>query len=137
MSKREILFRGKRVHGGEWVEGIPSYDVNGNLGEMESYKGFCECAFAEIDVDTVCQYTGLIDKNGRKIFEGDICEIHSSYIDKEDGYSTVEWDIYDAKFVLEGERFSVDFEMYRGYEIEVLGNIYDNPELLGEGGRTE
>ena len=80
--------------------------------------------------ETVCQYTGLTDKDGRKIFEGDICEIHSSSIDEEDGCFSVEWNEEKAGFDLCGESLAVDFDCIFGHECEIAGNIFDNPGLL-------
>ncbi len=129
---REILFRAKRIDNGEWIEGLPSYDINGNLTEFEVYRGFANCEIADVDSETVCQWTGLTDKNNRKIFEGDICKIHSGPIDEEDGCFSVEWDEGDARFALYGEGLTVDFGNYHGHECEVIGNIFDNPDLLPE-----
>ena len=129
---REILFRAKRIDDGEWIEGLPSYDINGNLTEFEVYRGFANCDIADVDSETVCQWTGLTDKNNRKIFEGDICKIHSGPIDEEDGCFSVEWDEGDARFALYGEGLTVDFGNYHGHECEVIGNIFDNPDLLPE-----
>ena len=129
---REILFRAKRIDNGEWIEGLPSCDINGNLTEFEVYRGFANCEIADVDSETVCQWTGLTDKNNRKIFEGDICKIHSGPIDEEDGCFSVEWDEGDARFALYGEGLTVDFGNYNGHECEVIGNIFDNPDLLPE-----
>ena len=129
---REILFRAKRIDNGEWIEGLPSCDINGNLTEFEVYRGFANCEIADVDSETVCQWTGLTDKNNRKIFEGDICKIHSGPIDEEDGCLSVEWDEGDARFALYGEGLTVDFGNYHGHECEVIGNIFDNPDLLPE-----
>ena len=129
---REILFRAKRIDNGEWIEGLPSYDINGNLTEFEVYRGFANCEIADVDSETVCQWTGLTDKNNRKIFEGDICKIHSDSIDEEDGCFSVEWDERDARFALYSEGLTVDFGNYHGHECEVIGNIFDNPDLLPE-----
>ena len=130
MSTKEILFRGKRLNNGVWVEGLPSYGINGNIGDMVVYKGFCNCSTIEVKPETVCQYRGLDDKNSKKIFEGDICIICSSSIDEEDGYFVVKWNNEESRFFLDGEGIAVDFGSYYTYEIEVIGNIYDNPELL-------
>ena len=129
---REILFRAKRIDNGEWIEGLPSCDINGNLTEFEVYRGFANCEIADVDSETVCQWTGLTDKNNRKIFEGDICKIHSGPIDEEDGCFSVEWDEGDARFALYSVGLTVDFGNYHGHECEVIGNIFDNPDLLPE-----
>lgn len=126
------LFRAKRTDNEEWIEGLPSCDINGNLTEFEVYRGFANCEIADVDSETVCQWTGLTDKNNRKIFEGDICKIHSGPIDEEDGCFSVEWDEGDARFALYGEGLTVDFGNYHGHECEVIGNIFDNPDLLPE-----
>ena len=127
---REILFRAKRIDNGEWIEGLPSCDINGNLTEFEVYRGFANCEIADVDSETVCQWTGLTDKNNRKIFEGDICIIRSSSIDEEDGYFVVKWDNEISRFCFDGDGITVDFGRYYSHEIEVIGNTYDNPELL-------
>ena len=126
------LFRAKRTDNEEWIEGLPSCDINGNLTEFEVYRGFANCEIADVDSETVCQWTGLTDKNNRKIFEGDICKIHSDSIDEEDGCFSVEWDEGDARFALYGVGLTVDFGNYHGHECEVIGNIFDNPDLLPE-----
>ena len=126
------LFRAKRTDNEEWIEGLPSYDINGNLTEFEVYRGFANCEIADVGSETVCQRTGLTDENNRKIFEGDICKIHSGPIDEEDGCFSVEWDEGDARFALYGEGLTVDFGNYHGHECEVIGNIFDNPDLLPE-----
>ena len=129
-STKEILYRGKRTDNGEWVEGLPGYGINGNITEIELFDGFACYYSIEVDPETVCEYTGLTDKNGGKIFEGDICEIHSSYIDEEDGLFVIEWDEYCAKIVLSGEDLEVDFDGFSGSDCEVVGNIFDNQELF-------
>ena len=130
MSTKEILFRGKRLNNGVWVEGLPSYDINGNMGDIVVYKGFCNCPTVGVKPETVCQYIGVNDKNDKKIFEGDICIIRSSSIDEEDGYFVVKWDNEISRFCFDGDGITVDFGRYYSHEIEVIGNTYDNPELL-------
>ena len=145
---REILFRAKRRDNGEWVEGYYSpanIPIMGCVGHFINEGGY---RAVEIDPETVCQYTGLKDKNGKKIFEGDMFETFEDGIDKmvvEFHYgcftlavygwkgATMEygWDEYAGGYgVVECEPLSqaVDLE-----ETEVIGNIFDNPELM-EGG---
>lgn len=136
MSK-EILFKAKRIDNGEWVEGFYFCMVHDDgrhvhhfilpLGVDLSLGTPIEKIQVEVDPETVCQYTGLTDKNGNKIFEGDIVKIP----DDEDEIYTIEWDNDTARFVIL-QRGSVmcDFDNYWGYEIKVIGNIFDNPELL-------
>lgn len=131
---REILFKAKRADNGEWVKGYlwignnHAYITPDNIGISydEAEKRIKAFAY-EIDKSTICQYTGLTDKNGEKIFEGDIVEIS-----EENGYFKLEWEEDTARWSMnnEAERFIVHFDNYWSYEVEVIGNIFDNPELL-------
>lgn len=124
--KREILFKAKRIDNGEWVEGsllvYPDEDaficVNDCIPDVLNKY--------EVYLNTICQYTGLTDENGKKIWENDIVEIPS-----EDGYFKCEWEEDTTRFVLNGDGLSVDFDNCWSYEVEVVGNIFDNPELVG------
>ena len=136
---REILFKAKRLDNGEWVEGylfddgMPKpkrYFIGGII--IKPYEGTaCDkwnvvgIDFCEIDIDTLCQYTGLTDKNGKRIWENDIVELPDENV-----YFKCEWKKDTARFVLNGDRFTVDFDDYREYEVEVIGNIFDNADLL-------
>lgn len=129
---REILFRAKRKSDGEWIFGNLLQTNNDGICIIQNHVPHHLLKNYEVDTETVCQYIGLTDKNGSKIFEGDIVKIS----DDEDEIYTIEWDNDTARFVIL-QRGSVmcDFDNYWGYEIEVISNIFDNPELLD--GSTE
>lgn len=133
---REILFRGKRTDNGEWVYGVPIKDSHGETVMVESVYE-CEeynCRGANclyVNENTVEQYTGLTDKNGKTIFEGDIVKGH---------WGTLFTIFYhEARLQLRTRSqlgIERDIDYYQGYnDIEVIGNIYDNTELLR--GETE
>ena len=126
---REILFRGKRMDNGEWVEGYYApigkyhYILTGRL-ELVPYLGFEHFL---VNPDTVGQFTGLTDKNDVKIFEGDIVRygdtIHRVVFEQRNGTAYFGL-VYAACETL-------PFGHYQDLkQIEVIGNIYDNPELL-------
>lgn len=131
----KYLFRGKRKDNGDWVYGY--YCVfNGMIhciytGYAETDCGSIYPVYYEVDPDTVGQYTGLTDKSGNKIFEGDIIEINHPYAGK--FVSEVIWDMdcwslkdfYFTCFDYPNMAFSEGTEY-----MKVIGNIYDNPELL-------
>ena len=123
---REILFRGKRTANGEWVQGyICRY---GWTGKEKDYiiPDYASALYTiEIDPETIGQYTGLTDMNGNKIFEGDIV-----WNDYENDKGKVEWDNDMAKFIITFSTFTVDFDSVCGEELEIVGNVYDNSELL-------
>ena len=130
---REILFRGKRIDNGEFVIGF--YVQHGNAahyildvrhGGYEDTKGeFFVPRWYAVVPETVGQYTGLTDKNGKKIFEGDIVVA--------EGYVYVcQWNECNIEFGLANEVESFGL-CYVYPDVEVIGNIHDNPELL-EGG---
>lgn len=131
---REILFRGKRLDNGEWVYG---YLVNKIFGSQPiiismAYMGddcFIEWEYEHIHPDTVGQYTGMTDRNGQKIFEGDIVEDGRDY-NEEDGYGVVEWNDGAFEVISEGNWSGTFYTNYYGYEFNIIGNIHDNPDLL-------
>lgn len=82
-----------------------------------------------IDADTVGQYTGMVDKHGTKIFEGDIIDFSDR--SDGDGYGVVRYDAEETIFEFEYDNFCKDLgRRYWPKDVEVVGNIYDNPELL-------
>lgn len=125
-TKREILFRGKRIANGEWVQGyICRYGWTGKEKDYIIPDYASALYIAEIDPETIGQYTGLTDVNGRKIFEGDI--VWDNY---EEERGIVQWDNDTARFIITCSTFTVDFDSVCGEELEIVGNVYDNPELL-------
>ena len=133
---REILFKAKKDNG-EWVEGYYRADTDLDIHFICGWNYYLsenglerEPFEYEIDPDTLCQYTGLTDKNGKKIWENDICEM--VYDGVVNTYVIV-WDKdeLDFKGTNGKENYGRNFE-YLGCceEIEVIGNIFDNPELL-------
>lgn len=121
---REILFRGK-TDKGEWVYGVPVQV--GEFTEMHDfdfeYQKMNEPLVSE---ETIGQYTGLTDKNGNKIFEGDILNGYSLFGDSDFRNSVVEWS--DLFLCFKAGNFSLYGDGLQTYE--VIGNIHDNPELL-------
>ena len=139
---REILFRAKRIDNGEWVEGQYAFILNPLTESGEPIKHLiCNGTNIfndEIDPDTLCQYTGLKDKNGNRIWENDIV----SFIDMtstESGYcernciGRVAWGIEEACFYVTDRLSSESWEVLQ--DCYAVGNIFDNPELL-KGGLT-
>lgn len=134
---REIKFKAKRVEGGVWVYGyycelagrkyiIPDYSQFRDIHDAD-----LEDSFTEIIPETICQFTGLKDKNGVEIYEGDIVEF-VTFFTKD---TVVEHVWIDEHACLHPffDLFYIDGEQGAGMEdetIKVLGNIHDNPELL-------
>ena len=142
---RDILFiRGfypdedgysKTFVNGEWVKGfwiygnllidndkhsyiMPFENVNYNFGYLDACKVF------NVILKTVGYYTGLKDKNGKKIFEGDVCN-YGNYV------GVISFDEYKCNFILTyNETDITDFSCIWAEELEVIGNIFENPELI-------
>lgn len=130
---REILFKVKQKDSGEWI-GCICVCADERIYIAYTFEFGDTLAISaqipEIYPGTICQYTGLSDKNGQKIWEGDICKIVSGCIDEEDGFFIVRWDNNGARFILESDSLLTDFDHIYGTECEVVGNIFDNPELM-------
>jgi len=132
---REILFRGKRVDNGEWIQGdIVQFPVHGVVRIVEQEPSYKD---AEVDSDTVGQYTGLTDKNGRKIFEGDIIHLEYSQVffgGEYFGEYTAEVSYKEGCFITNGinngDEIETPLSGFDNDELEIIGNIHDNPEML-------
>ncbi len=155
---REIIFRGKRLDNGEWVYGSlfvgfkKSYICPEAIAMYNFDGALCLGGFIEVDPSTIGQYTGLKDKNGKMIFEGGIIKADNG---KQSSISVVKFGEYYPKmfyamldmfypgtphlnatgFYAETTKHE-DIILFKSRHIEVIGNIYDNPELLKEEGET-
>lgn len=123
----EILFRGKRVDNGEWVEGFYAcvldshYIITGRFDSLTN--GIINSEAYKVNFETVGQFTGLTDRNGVKIFEGDIVRYGQR--------GKVEYNSGSAQFTLNFTNSTYEgFDKIPFCDCEVLGNIYDTPELL-------
>lgn len=153
---REILFKAKRTDNGEWIEGYYIYHIRRTICPFgDSVKpedeqhvimqdGFSDwnmprdTVFFNINPETLCQYTGLKDKNGNRIWENDV--LHTPYRSKDD--CIVVWD--DGRFcfkTIHGQYnqdpmtlLSLCCVQKNVERLKVIGNIFDNQELLGRGG---
>lgn len=138
---REIIFRGKRIDNGEWVYGhiYSQVDLPDTIEEelywyikpigSESWVSY------RVDPSTIGQYTGLKDKNGERIFEGDVCRFREWSNGEMCWVGKVHWE--HQQFMISGgpnKECEIMFELcmsrFIPENIEVIGNIHDNPELL-------
>ena len=141
IAMREILFRGECTETGDWVKGfyVRLYDDKGHESHR-IYPGYAEtdCGdyypdWYEVDPETVGQYTGLTDKNGKKIFEGDILSSPDGTFENTGmGHILLYkgmWTSFYGQDAIGRDCFD---ELYAVCDSrEVIGNIHDNPELLG------
>ena len=123
------LCRGKRTDNGEWVEGYLSYPFCTEKGNesyyfyaKDSLDFFCRCV---VDASTICQCTGLKDKNGKLIWENDIVIVPS---DEEP--CLLEWEDGDGCWSMKQDGTVYTFDNFWSNEVEVIGNKFDNVEFL-------
>lgn len=167
MRMREILFRGKREDSGEWIKGLFAihnftgkeyYSIDRREKHIITYDDEWVYQPYEVDYCTIGQYTGLTDKNGKKIFKGDIikiCDYQIGQVVYTNGAfgiytsSLIDWDYLDSEietitgcdnkpYFCRNDYFCSFWELMWNYNqegnscdvVEVIGNIHDNPELL-------
>lgn len=131
-TMREILFRGKRIDNGEWVEGSYAFQYGCHEILLPSTDG--EYGFDRYFIypETVGQFTGLTDRNGKKIFEGDVVRHYNNLTDSTKyEVGKVFWDKKRTCF----RRTSNPSSVFMNFDCcyEVVGTIHDNPELLKDG----
>lgn len=122
-----MLFRAKHIHATSGNEHLNGTWVHGYLSdENYIYDKSLEGEFL-IDENTICQYTGLTDKNGKKIFENDIVQVgwYNGTVEYEDGCFVIKWN--NIKFLRKDLGYWANLDGF-----QTIGNIYDNPELLEE-----
>ena len=150
-SMREILFRGKRIDNGEWVEGylgksvmhLETFHQNVVVDTIEVYDGksYLNIVFRNVSANSICQFTGLTDKNGTKVFEGDILKFTDTNAEYEwigkvaFGNPNAEYNWGFQLVYISGTKPNTDILLWFDMEetgafSEVIGNIHDNPELL-------
>lgn len=133
------LYKAKRLDNGEWVQG---YYVKGlNMYDKEAYLIFEPTTifyssgetdgWSEVDPSTICQCTGLKDKNGKLIWENDIVRDKEGNCHKafwQNNYYQFSWICVKSDIFQIGTKW--DLYIWRSFEIAVIGNVFDNPELL-------
>lgn len=145
---REILFRGKRLDNGEWAEGYYVKTVDYRTDSAVHLIIELPSAFYprgeiareyEINSSTIGQYTGLTDKNGKKIFEGDIIHLEYSqvffggeYFGEYTAEVSYKGDCFITDGINNGDEIETPLSGFDNDEVEIIGNIHDNPELLEE-----
>lgn len=127
---REIKFRGKRSDDGKWIYGyLADEDYINNINEIAMPS-------EEVDADTVGQFSGIKDATGKEIYERDIIVVKGEYelvvLWDEMGWALMPCEHYHDKifWVMNIQHPGMDWWKLFANEIEVVGNIYDNPELL-------
>lgn len=141
---REILFKAKRIDNGEWVEGYHYKRIQNEeiVDAIEKCDGtICSVKYYQIIPETLCQYTGLADKNGQKIWENDIVkkEFYTDYeafANSEEYIGVVKYE--DCAWCVSYERngykcnspIFMAMEYHDAEHFDVIGNIFENPELI-------
>lgn len=125
---RTIKFRGKDIKTGEWLY----VDLRNKESVRAAFIATLHCCNVKINPITIGQFTGLTDKNGNEIYEGDIVKTKQfGKIHKEvnyAGYDIFEIQYINAQFMFFNEQRQ--FYLHRNTLCEIIGNIHDNPELI-------
>lgn len=127
--ENRFLCRGKRSDTGEWVEGflVPFADDDKHrswtIKKVDDIKKPSISQTVKVDPSTICQCTGLVDKNGKLIFENDI--VKDNVI-----YGVVKWDDTNAGYFIDDRDTGYQDYSEWWHEVEAVGNVFDNPELL-------
>lgn len=144
-KKRKIEFRGKRVDNGEWVYGLPMYmnyikefTEHEWIDELDNnrVKKYQTSAAFQIEGETLGQFTGLCDKNGKKIYEGDVVKF-IDYDSYDEGFENAGVVKYGGNMFYVTNRYSLNMEdlvddLEGSMYCEVISNIYDDPEMWEE-----
>ncbi|EAD2035356.1 hypothetical protein NXI46_001828 [Listeria monocytogenes] len=134
---REIEFRGKRIDNGEWVYGnLMQFEDSATFIFADERKGASTLTYAHfiinnmhaIDEKTLGQYTGLKDKNGKKIFEGDI--VNCKFFDRMVGDIAGVINFIDCVWAVSDFKNKRLYQLIDVDNIEIIGNIHENPDLL-------
>lgn len=135
---REILFKAKRKDNGKWVEGYYCKTTIGNDVRPSDliFVPFKvsrneEWGWMKVDFDTICQYTGLTDKNGQKIWENDIVNRTDLHVVSEPSIGFIEYDLENTSFLIHWTNKVEYSPTYHWKDkLQVIGNIFDNADLL-------
>ena len=134
---REILFKAKRKDNGEWVEGYYRADTDLDIhfiigwNYYSSENGLEREPFEyEVDVNTLCQFTGLYDKNDNRIWENDIIRTFEN--DSKDTLINIVKFIDGCFKVFKKHYLPINLDCYEKSDLKSVGNIFDNPDLLEE-----
>ena len=135
---REILFKAKRIDNDEWVEGYYTEcwgETFIGIDTSNMFEIFCPpvIRWFKVSSETICRFTGLTDKNGKKIWENDIVFV----TDENDCSGQISTGIGDIIFIegmwyIDGRPQEALYDINKIFQIEVIGNIFDNKELLQE-----